>query len=138
METTAHDHSLHDDSKSGTRALRVLVVDDHGGLSWVLQAFFATHGHQARFVENMESAVRAAHEESYDVLLCDIDLPDGNGWELLRQLERTGHRPPYAIAMSVFNLGEHVAKSREAGYALHLFKPFAPMGLEAALEAASA
>ncbi len=137
METTPQSH-LQGESKGGKRSLRLLVVEDHQGLRWVLQAFFAMHGHRAHFVENMESAVRAADEKAYDVLLCDIDLPDGNGWDLLRQLERTGHRPPHAIAMSVFNLGEHVAKSKEAGYALHLFKPFAPMGLEAALGAAPA
>ena len=137
METTPQSHSQ-GEGKGCKRSLRLLVVEDHQGLRWVLQAFFAMRGHQARFVENMESAVRAADEKAYDVLLCDIDLPDGNGWDLLRQLDRAGRRPPYAIAMSVFNLGEHVAKSKEAGYALHLFKPFAPMGLEAALELAPA
>lgn len=137
METTPQSH-LQVECKGAKRSLRLLVVEDHEGLRWVLQAFFAMHGHQAHFVGNMESAVSAADEKSYDVLLCDIDLPDGNGWDLLRQLERTGHRPPYAIAMSVFNLGEHVTKSKEAGYALHLFKPFAPIGLEAALEAVPA
>ena len=116
----------------------LLVVEDHQSLCWVLRAFLATHGHQANFVENMDSAVRAAAEQSYDVLLCDIDLPDGNGWDLLQQLEKTGHRPPYAIAMSVFNLGEHVARSIEAGYALHLSKPFAPMELQIALGAVPA
>ena len=78
----------------------------------------------------MASAVCAARESFYDVLLCDINLPDGNGWELLRQLERAGRCPPHAIAMSVLSLGEHVIRSKEAGYKRHLCKPFAPIYLE--------
>ena len=117
-----------------TRSLRLLVVEDHTDLRWALQAFVEALGYDARFVESAASALHAVGEQPYDVLLCDIDLPDGNGWDLLKQMEAGGHRPPHAIAMSVFNLGEDVARSIAAGFALHLFKPFPPGDLKKALD----
>ena len=121
-----------------TQPLRLLVVEDHHDLCQALELFVKALGHHAQFVGNMASALQAAGEQSYDVLLCDIGLPDGDGWDLLRRLEASGYHPPYAIAMSVFNLGEDVAQSMAAGFALHLFKPFPPEDLKKALDAAPA
>ena len=122
------------DATDVTRSLRLLVVEDHSDLRWALQAFVEALGYDARFVESAASALHAVREQPYDVLLCDIDLPDGNGWDLLKQMEADGHRPPHAIAMSVFNLGEDVARSITAGFVLHLFKPFPPGDLKKALD----
>ncbi len=77
--------------------------------------------------------MRAAGEERFDVLVSDIALPDGDGWGLLQCLEQGGHRPPYAIAMSGYYGADGYARSKEAGYAVHLTKPFAPDALEKAL-----
>ena len=116
------------------QGLRLLVVEDHGDLSVALEAFFQTLGHRARFVGDVSSALHAAGEASFDVLLSDIGLPDGNGWDLLRRLHAAGRRPPLAIAMSGFGMTEDIFRSRLAGYTLHLIKPFAPENLVEALE----
>lgn len=116
--------------------LRLLVVEDHDDLCATLRTFAETLGHQARVVGDMASALRVADEEPFDVLLSDIALPDGDGWELLGRLEQTGRRPRYAIAMSGFYGPAGSARSREAGFAVHLVKPFPPANLEKALEAA--
>ena len=119
--------------KAKKPVLRLLVVEDHVDLCITLTSFFSLLGHQARFVETVASALQAAAEESFDVLLSDLGLPDGNGWDLLRRLEEIGRRPPYAIAMSGYCLGEDIAKSKTAGFVLHLVKPFPPEDLEKAL-----
>ena len=122
------------DAQCPGRVLRLLVVEDHADLRAALGAFFEVLGHRARFVGDVASALRAADEEPFDVLLSDIGLPDGDGWSLLRQLEEAGRRPPLAIAMSGFGLDECVMRSKEAGFALHLTKPFAPENLIKALD----
>ena len=132
METNQQGHRF-DEADGEKKVLRLLVVEDHSDVRWALQAFVAALGYEAQFAKNMATALHAADEQSYDVLLCDIGLPDGDGWDLLRRLEASGHRPPYAIAMSVLNLGEDVARSIAAGFALHLFKPFPPGALQKAL-----
>ena len=55
----------------------------------------------------------------FDLLLTDIRLPDGNGWELLRRLEKAGMRPQEAIAISE----THVTESKGASFRAHLVKP---------------
>ena len=118
------------------QGLRLLVVEDHADMCTALRTFFEMLGYRARFATNVASALRAADEETFDVLLSDIGLPDGNGWDLLRQLEVADRRPPHAIAMSGFGLREHAERSKSAGFALHLVKPFSPESLIAALDEA--
>ncbi len=116
--------------------LRLLVVEDHHDLCVMLELFLDGLGCEARVVRDVASALHAADEGPFDVLLCDIALPDGDGWSLLGQLEKTGHRPRYAIAMSCHGLSNDRAKSVAAGFATHLAKPFPPEALEAALQTA--
>ncbi len=115
-------------------ALRILVVENHPDTRLGLEVFLRTLGHQARFAEDVKSALETADTAgAFDLLLSDISLPDGDGWDLLRQLESSGRRPPYAVAMSGFGSGADVEKSRAAGFAAHLIKPFPPEELEDAL-----
>ena len=65
--------------------------------------------------------VRDAEAEHFDALLSDIALPDGNGLDLLRQLQ--ARRPIKAVAMSGFGMEEDVRRSKEAGFIAHLTKP---------------
>ena len=120
-----------------SKVLRLLVVEDHRGVCVTLKSFLTLLGHRSHFVNDMASALRAADEEPFDVLLSDIGLPDGTGWELLRQLRRSGHEPVCAIAISSYSLDSHLSESAAAGFDLHLIKPFAPEALESALNAVS-
>jgi CheY-like chemotaxis protein len=71
-----------------------------------------------------------------DVLISDIGLPDGSGWELMAQLG--DGRPPYAIAMSGFGMASDRQRSLAAGFRHHLLKPVEPNQLERLLDEAAA
>ena len=71
-----------------------------------------------------------------DVLISDIGLPDGNGWELMTQLG--DERPRYAIAMSGFGMSSDRQRSLGVGYRHHLLKPVEPNQLERLLDEAAA
>ncbi len=120
------------------RALRLLVVEDHADLRRARQSLFGSLGHEARFVGNVSSAFRAASEKVFDVLFSNIGLPDGDGWNLLRQIEQNGHRPWYVIPIGGVCAQENLDRSKAAGFAVHLVKPFPPEALEKVLEAAQA
>jgi CheY-like chemotaxis protein len=64
-----------------------------------------------------------AADGGFDVLLSDLQLPDGTGLELVQELAARGAVP--AIAMSGYGTENDVRRSREAGFAKHLVKPVA-------------
>ena len=55
-----------------------------------------------------------------NVLLCDIGLPDGSGYEVISQAKR---KPIKAVAITGFGTEEDLRRSKEAGFDLHLVKP---------------
>lgn len=113
--------------------LDVLVVENHADLRAALAVFLEQLGHRARFASDCAGGLQAAQEQLFDVLLSDISLPDGDGWDLLHDLDMIGRRPKLAIAMSGFGSAADIAKSAAAGFHDHLVKPFQPAALEAAL-----
>jgi CheY-like chemotaxis protein len=121
-------------NKEPIKALRLLVVEDQADMRTGLAVLFKFLGCRARFAVDLASARLAAREERFDVLLSDINLPDGDGWDLLRELAAAGRRPPAAIAMSGFGSHNDLARSRAAGFDTHLVKPFAPEELTAILQ----
>jgi len=75
-------------------------------------------------------------ESNYDVLISDICLPDGDGWQLMERMK--GTQPAFSIAMSGYGSVEDLRRSRSVGYDHHLVKPFPTDQLIAVLQEASA
>ena len=65
-----------------------------------MEVFLLAHGHLTEVAAGVQEAVdlAATSDSEFDLLLSDIQLPDGNGWDLLRRLEEGGWRPQLAIA----------------------------------------
>lgn len=114
--------------------LKILVVEDDSDTSRHLCHYLEKLGHQVSQTSCVEHALQALASSNYDVLLSDIGLPDGNGWDLLRR----AHLPAsvHAIAMSGYGTQSDINKSREAGYRHHLIKPFPIKTLSAHLKQA--
>ncbi len=125
-------------SPARTRALHVLVVENHSDTRQGVKAFLKALGYRASFAEDKASALALAGKETFDLLLSDISLPDGNGWELLQVLDAQGLRPQHAIAMSGLGDLADRTRSHDAGFETHLVKPFRPEELEQALRRAAA
>lgn len=92
-------------------------------------------GHEVTTAASMQEALDAAPESNCNVLLSDIGLSDGDGWQLMRQAHFP--HPVYAIAMSGFGTHSDEDNSKDAGFRLHLLKPISVEQLEEALEKAS-
>ena len=77
---------------------RILLVDDHVDSVRPMQLFLEAIGYQVTTAHSVATALRAATQEEFDLLVSDIGLPDGSGDDLIRQLQGTGpqitkHRP---------------------------------------------
>lgn len=114
---------------------RILVVENHPDTVKWLQLLLEDMGHSVMAVRDLARARAALKEENWDILISDIGLPDGTGWELL---ENAGERrPPFAIAMSGFGMNADTSRSEQAGFRHHLLKPFRYGELEKLLSQAA-
>ncbi len=113
--------------------LRILVVDDDAPTRRALSSALASLGHEVTTADSVASASDAIRSE-FDVLLCDIGLPDGTGYDVLRLIDSP---PVRAIALSGFGLDDDLRRSRASGFAEHLTKPVDLRTLEAAIRRAA-
>ena len=112
--------------------LTFFVVENHQDTLDAIRMFLQAQGHKVETAPDMASALKLAPQTAFDVLISDIGLPDGDGWELMKQLRAI--MPLKAIAMSGYGMRADLEKSKAAGFAAHLIKPFGPAELEAALQ----
>jgi DNA-binding response OmpR family regulator len=108
-------------------SMSVFLVENHEDTVRYLQVFLEQLGYKVSVAGDMKTALREIPKSRYDVLISDIGLPDGDGWTLMEKLG--SGRPTFAIAMSGYGTANDRSKSRDAGYAHHLVKPFIPDAL---------
>jgi CheY-like chemotaxis protein len=108
-------------------SLRVFLVENHEDTVRYMQLFLEQLSYEVSIAADMATALREIPKSHCDVLISDIGLPDGDGWQLMEKLG--DYRPQFAIAMSGYGTGNDQRKSREAGYNHHLVKPFTPEAL---------
>ena len=112
--------------------VRVLLVDDHEDTNRSLVLLLGRRGYKVRAATSLQGAQELARHEEFDVLVCDMSLPDGNGLELLGRLRET---PPVhgGIVLSGYNDDEDLERSQAAGYKAHLAKPVDVSKLDATI-----
>lgn len=116
---------------------RLLVVDDDAALNLALCAHFEDRGWQATGVYDCAAALAATAGAVFEVVLLDVQLPDGDGVELLgRLLERDPHLP--VILMTGGRDVERAMQAIAAGAFDWLPKPFEPAELERLVDRAQA
>jgi CheY-like chemotaxis protein len=113
--------------------LRILLVEDHPDTAVALRDYLESLGHHVVAAKTMATGLQALAAEGFDFLLCDVGLPDGTGWDLLKQAP---HAPHFCVAMSGMGKNADSARSHAAGFDHHLTKPFKPEELEHLLEKA--
>src|SRR5687768_3566984 len=112
-------------SPRAAAGLRVFIVENHADTREFLTFMLEELGHTVMVADTMSRALRDVPDANCDVLISDIGLPDGDGWQLLARLDLP--KPIYAIAMSGFGMASDRMRSKAVGYRHHLVKP---MGLE--------
>jgi hypothetical protein len=112
----------------------VLVVENHPDTRICIALCLEESGYQVQSVTSMREALDVMKIRSFDVILSDFGLNDGDGWRLLEQAGSS--RPPFAIAMSGYGTAQDLKKSNAAGYYRHLVKPFTAAELRAVMKEA--
>ena len=111
--------------------INILLVEDHPDSARALTQLLSKQGYVVQTAGTVASALKAVAERPFDVLICDIGLPDGTGFQLMETVRKKSTTP--AIALSGFGMEEDVAQSESSGFDVHLTKPVNFHNLEAAI-----
>ena len=103
--------------------MHVLVVDDEEVLRDVLSSLLKREGHKVRATATAAAALAAFEEETFDVVLLDLMLPDRPGLEVLREIRR---RDPSAVVVVItaYSSIENAILAMREGAFHYLPKPF--------------
>ena len=98
-----------------------MVVEDHGDTLRVLARLLDHFGHEISLADGLQSALEIVDAKEFDVVLSDIRLPDGTGYEVIAQAKRK--QPIKGVALTGFDKEEDIRRSKEAGFDFFLTKP---------------
>jgi signal transduction histidine kinase/ActR/RegA family two-component response regulator len=111
---------------------RILVVEDHEPTRVTLSRLLTRRHFAVIAAGSVEAALNAAASHEFDLVICDIALPDGDGYSLMTTLtERHGL---VGIAVTGFGLPNDLERSEAAGFIAHVTKPVSMQALEAAFK----
>ncbi len=117
-------------STAATNGRRILIVDDHVDTCTGMQLLLNRRGYQVAVAHDVASAIATAKGGKFDLLISDLGLPDGTGYDIMEAVRDSGLR---GVALSGFGMEDDLAKSRAAGFSEHLIKPVNIESLDALL-----
>jgi CheY-like chemotaxis protein len=104
------------------RKPKILLVDDHADTSASIRILLERRGYAVTVADTMKNAIAAFSSDEFDLIISDIGLPDGSGWELISSIRERSN--VHAIAVSGFCTEQDIERSKKAGFDVHLTKPF--------------
>ncbi len=118
-------------ARPGEAIKRLLLVEDHVATRLSLTRLLERRGYQVEAAGSLAQAREIAGRKSFDLVLSDIGLPDGSGYELMAGLrDRAGL---VGIALSGYGMEADVALSKQSGFVAHLTKPVSVQALDETL-----
>lgn len=100
----------------------ILIVEDHPDTNLSLQWLLRREGYEVLSATNVKQGLEMASNNLIDLLISDIGLPDGTGWEMMQSIAE--QKSLKAIALSGFGTEDDKRRSKEAGFLEHLTKPY--------------
>ena len=97
------------------------MVEDHTDTLQALSRLLSHFGHEISLADTAQGALNTIESKEFDVVLCDIALPDGNGYDVVAQAKRK--RPVKAVALTGFSTTDDINRAQQAGFDFHLTKP---------------
>ncbi len=120
------------DASRELEGLRVLVVDDDFDARELIAEILSNAGVEVRMAGNAEAAMREMEAFAPHILVCDIGMPDEDGYSLMQRIralpaERGGR--VRAAAVTAYTRGDDRRRALAVGFNLHLSKPVDPSEL---------
>jgi two-component system, NtrC family, response regulator PilR len=101
----------------------LLIVDDEASLLDFLSLLFQSESYAVETARSVEEARKSLERSSYDLVLCDILMPDGNGLDLLKEIKANGNHTA-VIMMTAYTSTKSAIEAMKLGATDYVSKPF--------------
>ena len=89
---------------------QILIVEDHSRMASLMVKGLGRHGFATAVAKDGEEALQQAQTDNFDLMLLDINLPEKDGWTVLRELRHQGSKLPIIIVSARSDIRETIAK----------------------------
>jgi two-component system alkaline phosphatase synthesis response regulator PhoP len=113
---------------------RILIVEDDPAIAFGLELDLKTEGYDVEVADDGDFAVRRGRDGSFDLIVLDVMLPKKDGFEVCRELRRSGISTPVLMLTAKSQEAEKVM-ALDLGADDYLTKPFSPKELRARIRA---
>ncbi len=103
--------------------MKILYLEDDYILAETLQEYLLLNEYSVHCVYDAQEALEAACKESFDLFLLDVNVPEFNGFELLKQLRKADIDTPTIFVTSLSSIDD-ISKGYDAGADDYIKKPF--------------
>lgn len=113
--------------------MRILLIEDEP----LLGEAVATHlkrAHAVDWLQSLDDGAEAMRTVTYDLLLLDLNLPDGHGIDLLRRVRKSGHPLPVIVLTARDQVSDRI-EGLNSGADDYVVKPFDLEELSARIQA---
>ena len=114
--------------------MTILVVEDEPGIAFALETDLRSEGYDVTVAATGDEGLQLAKAQAFDLLLLDVMLPGRDGFEVCRDLRRTGVRTPVILLTARAHDAEKVM-GLELGADDYITKPYNPRELRARIKA---
>jgi DNA-binding NtrC family response regulator len=115
----------------------ILVVDDERGIRALCSDVLGRAGHEVEAVDSAAGALAAITRTKFDLVLCDINLPDQDGVSILPKL-LAGENPPAVLLITAYPSIDTAVRGMKLGARDYIGKPFSPDELRLVVQRALA
>lgn len=114
---------------------RALVVDDVSDVTDMLSVLLTHAGYDVSTASSARDAIALAREQTFDMIISDIGMPEMNGYELARALRSMpDYRVVPMVAVTGYSMFDDRDRSLNAGFNEHVTKPIDPRAFLELLE----
>jgi CheY-like chemotaxis protein len=106
---------------AGNRPVRILFVEDHADTLDIMSRLLMLCGHEVVAASTYKEALNLGQQQKFDILISDLGLNEGTGYELMSRLRAVSSVK--GIALSGYGMKADIDRSLAAGFSAHLTKP---------------
>ena len=104
---------------------KILVVDDSAWVRNMIRTHLDSWGHQVKEAQDGVEALKQLQNEDFDLVICDVVMPNKNGWEVLSEVKKNPRTQDLPVIMlTSMSKDSDMLQGYELGATYYMTKPF--------------